>query len=166
MGRIVFSIISLIVLAVIIVMNAGTSGAFNLFGYQFEEVPIIVIAIVSFVLGAIYSFIFYISSFLARTRREKLAMQKQRLKSQEQTIKSKDASLKEREKQADTVSSAPGQRALPAGAAQAGGAPFARSGARPVGSGTTAATGERSPATKRSGGWLRNLFGRNTDSSR
>jgi len=161
MGRIVFSIISLIVLAVIIVMNAGTTGAFNLFGYQFDEVPIIVIAIVSFVLGAIYSFIFYISSYLARTRREKLAMQKQRLKTQEQTIKSKDASLKEREKQADAISPGGGQRALPAG-----GEPFAHAGARPVGSGTTAAAAGNASRTKRSGGWLRNLFGKGTGSSR
>ena len=160
MGRIIFSILSLIALAVIIVMNAGTIGSFNVFGWEFEEVPIVVIAIISFVLGAVYSFIFYITSYLARNRKEKLAMQKQRLKSQEETIKTKDASLKAREKQmealASTASQAPRQLPDAGGQQQAG--------ARRVGSGRAGGSG--TSARKRRGGWLRNLFSGKSASGR
>ncbi|MFW6313665.1 MAG: lipopolysaccharide assembly protein LapA domain-containing protein [Spirochaetota bacterium] len=167
MGRIIFSILSLIALAVIIVMNAGTIGSFNVFGWEFEEVPIIVIAIISFVLGALYSFIFYITSYFARSRKEKLAMQKQRLKSQEETIKTKDASLKAREKQADAIA-ATAQKALPANTGHAGGEPYAGS-ARSVGSGraeSTSRTGASRAGAQRPGGWLRNFFGKGTASGR
>lgn len=173
MGRIIFSILSLIALAVIIVMNAGTIGSFNVFGWEFEEVPIVVIAIISFVLGAVYSFIFYITSYLARNRKEKLAMQKQRLKSQEETIKTKDASLKAREKQADAIA-ATAQKALPGNSGQARGEPYGGE-PRAVGSGRSGGTARSGSAAKsgasrtgakRSGGWLRNLFGKGTSSKK
>lgn len=159
MGRIIFSIISLVVLAVILVMNAGTTAAFNLFGRQFENVPVVVIAILSFVLGSIYSFVFYISSYFARVRREKLAMQKERLKSQEQSMKSKDETLKAREKQMEALASSASH--TPRQISDATGGP---SDARHVGSGRARASA--STGGKRRGGWLRNLFGKKTASGR
>ncbi len=101
MGRIIFSIISLIALAVIIVMNAGTNVPLNLFGWEFDDVPIIAVAIVSFVLGALYSFIFYASSYFARHRKTKFQTQKKKLESQEKSIKSQ----REQEQHAEAVGS-------------------------------------------------------------
>ncbi len=121
-------------------------------------------------LGEVYSFVFYITSYLARSRKEKLAMQKQRLKSQEETIKTKDASLKAREKQADAIA-ATAQKALPG---NPGGEPYGGE-PRPVGSaraggaarsGATAKSGASRAGAKRSGGWLRNLFGKSTSSGK
>lgn len=159
MGRIIFSVVSLIALAVLVVLNAGTNASFNLFGQPLEEVPIVAIVLVSFVAGVLYSFIYYVSGYFARQRKEKLAMQKQRLKSQEQTIKSKDASLKAREKEVERAASdsAPRRQSLPpaAGADSYG--------ARVVGSGSTS-TATPAPGTNRKrGGFLRNLFGRKTN---
>lgn len=153
MGRIIFSIISLVVLAIIMVMNAGTTAAFNLFGWQFENVPVVVIAILAFVVGSLYSFVFYITSYFARARREKLAMQKERLKNQEQSMKTKDETLKAREKQMEALASAASQapRQIPDATSHQSAS------ARHVGSGR-AGTGSRSTG-KRRGGWLRNLFG-------
>ena len=99
MGRIIFSILSLIALAVIIVMNVGAQSDFNLLGWQLEAVPVTAIAIASFVLGVLYSFIFYLASYLAKGRRERLAAKRQKLKTQEQQIKTRDADFKQREKQ-------------------------------------------------------------------
>jgi uncharacterized integral membrane protein len=114
MGRIIFSILSLIALAVIIVMNAGLQTDFNLLGWQLESLPVTAIAIACFVLGVLYSFIFYFASYLAKGRRERLAAKRQRLKTQEQQIKSRDADLKQREKQVtalvDQDSSASGEK--------------------------------------------------------
>ncbi len=111
MGRIIFSIVSLIALAVIIVMNVGSETSFNLLGWQFEAVPVTVIAIVSFVVGALYSFIFYFSSYIARTRKAKLDSRKQKLKSQEE-------SMKERTQHASAADGT-GPQARPADAAAA-----------------------------------------------
>jgi uncharacterized integral membrane protein len=159
MGRIIFSIVSLIAFAVIVVMNIGTNSSFNLFGWEFADVPVIVIAILSFVAGALYSFVYYLAGYFARSRKQKLAMQKEQLKSQQQTMKTKDASLKEREKQMRSVEShgASAQPRLPSGDQSAiGSEPIA---ARSVGSGG----GDR-PGSK--GGWLRNLFGKKTNSGK
>lgn len=113
MGRIIFSIVSLVVLAVIIVMNAGTFTTFNLLGWQFAQVPIIAIAIVAFVVGALYSFIFYASGYLARRRKKKITSRKQQLKTQEQSIKDKDAQVKTREKEVEARASESTKRELP-----------------------------------------------------
>lgn len=160
MGRIIFSIISLVVLAIVLVMNAGTTTAFNLFGVQFENVPVVVIAILAFVVGSLYSFVFYISSYFARSRREKLAMQKERLKSQEQSMKSKDETLKAREKQMEALASAASQspRQIPDATGNQS------SSARRVGSGRAGTS--NASARKRRGGWLRRLFGKKTASGR
>lgn len=182
MGRIIFSIVSLVVLSIVIVMNAGSTTAFNLLGWRVEEVPVVVIAIVSFVGGAIYSFVFYVSHYVARTRKEKLAMQKQRLKSQEQSIRSKDETLKAREKQMTALASAAmeGPRQIPA---STGGEPYGRArderhvgrGQASVASsgpaneparGRTSSVGRKGRGGGSSGGWLRNLFGKKTGSAK
>jgi uncharacterized integral membrane protein len=156
MGRILFSIVSLVVLSIVIVMNAGLTTGFNLLGWQFEDVPVVVIAIVSFVAGAIYSFVFYLSSYLSRSRKEKLAMQKERLKSQEQSMKTKDETLKEREKQMTALASEAGApRQIPA---PTGSEPYAQAHGH--------ASGRSGASKKASGGWLRNLFGGKTASGR
>jgi uncharacterized integral membrane protein len=129
MGRIIFSIISLIVLAVIIVMNAGTSVPFNLFGWIFDDVPIIVVAILSFVLGALHSFIFYATSYLARQRKVKLQTRKNALDTQEKSIKSQEATRREVQHQAESVGSSlthPG-----ASSERVGGKPRGRLGKKP-----------------------------------
>lgn len=118
MGRIIFSILSLVALAVVIVMNAGASTDFNLLGWQIESVPVTVIAIGSFVLGVLYSFLFYVANYLAKGRRERLAARRQKIKTQEQEIRSKDASLKKREKSVTALaeSTAKAAAASPSGA--------------------------------------------------
>lgn len=162
MGRIIFSIVSLVALAVIIVMNAGTSTAFNLFGWQVESVPVVVVAIVSFVVGAVYSFVFYVAGYFARTRKEKLAMQKRQLKTQQETIKSKDATLRAREKEVAAIESAgTAPRQLPPAAGTTTGA-----GQEPYGA---QGAGTRGPATavRRSGtGFLGRIFGKRTSSGK
>lgn len=163
MGRIIFSVVSLVALAVLVVLNAGTNASFNLFGRSLEEVPIVAIVLVSFVTGVLYSFIFYVSGYLARQRKEKLAMQKQRLKSQEATIRSKDASLKAREKEVERAAAegATQRRSLPAGGSGAADS----YGARVVGSGSTSqASPVKGNAPKR--GFLTNLFGRRTSAGK
>lgn len=90
MARIILSIIFLVVIAILIVMNLGAVADVNLFGWQVEELPVTAVAIVSFVAGVLYSFIFYVMSYLERGRRDRLAKKKQKLKEQETQLKNRE----------------------------------------------------------------------------
>ncbi|MFP4550502.1 MAG: LapA family protein [Spirochaetales bacterium] len=147
MGRAIFSIVSMIALAVIIVTNIDNRTAFNLFGWQFENLAVPVLALVSFVSGALYAFFFYSMGAFSKARRERLAMQKQRIKSQEQTIKEKNAELRRDSRIQATPLAREPQQALPG--------PEGGKAATPP---TGKATG---PGGKRRGGdgWFKRLFG-------
>ena len=80
MARIIFSIINLVAFAVLVVLNAGNSVAFNLFGWELESTPLIAIVIVSFTAGVLYSFLFYVMSYFAKGRRAKLVRARDQLK--------------------------------------------------------------------------------------
>ena len=90
MARIIFSILFLVALAVLIVMNVGTATSVNVFGWKVEELSVTVVALVSFVAGVIYSFVFYLISYLERGRKDRLARRKQKLKNQELELKTRE----------------------------------------------------------------------------
>ncbi len=107
MGRIVLTILSVIGVAVVLVMNAGVQVDFNLLGWQMEALPVTVVAMGGFVLGVLYSFLFYVSNFLSKGRRDRMAARRQKLKSREQEIKSKTDDLKQREKLVQSAAEPP-----------------------------------------------------------
>jgi uncharacterized integral membrane protein len=72
MFRVIVSIVFLVLIAVLIVLNIGNASTFNFYGFSFPDVPVIVVAILSFVAGVLYSFLFYAIRFLDRKRRERL----------------------------------------------------------------------------------------------
>ena len=90
MARIVFSIIFLVAVAILIVMNIGSAAPINVFGWKIEELSVTVVALVSFVAGVIYSFVFYLISYLERGRRERMARRKKKLKDQEVELKTRE----------------------------------------------------------------------------
>jgi uncharacterized integral membrane protein len=79
MGRIIFSIVVLVVIAALIVLNAGAVAPFNLFGHTFTGVPVIVIAICGFVVGVLYSFVYYLMRAVARLRQARMQGKTDRL---------------------------------------------------------------------------------------
>lgn len=79
MGRVIFSIVVLVVIGALIVLNAGAVTTFNLFGATFPDVPVIVVAIGGFVVGALYSFVFYLMRAVAKLRRTRLQGKTDRL---------------------------------------------------------------------------------------
>jgi len=85
MVRLIVSIVILIVLAVLLIFNGTYMTPVNLFGYHIEKVPVVVVAIVGFVLGVLYSFVLYLMRSLAKWRSS--------------SIKSKDREVRLREKQ-------------------------------------------------------------------
>jgi uncharacterized integral membrane protein len=96
MFRIIITVLFLIAIAILIVMNIGSAADVNVFGWKIEQLPVTVAAIVSFVGGVVYSFIFYVLSYLERGRRERLEKKKKKLRDQA-------ASLKTREQEVDDL---------------------------------------------------------------
>jgi cell shape-determining protein MreC len=89
-ARIILTIVFLVALAVLIILNIGATAAVNVFGWTIEELSVTVVALVGFVAGVLYSFIFYFMSYIERGRRERLARRKQKLKNQEEELKSRE----------------------------------------------------------------------------
>ena len=67
MFRVILSIVLLVVLVVLIVLNLGFTTSFNLFGWKFEEIPVTAVALVSFAIGVLYSFAYYLSRYFSKT---------------------------------------------------------------------------------------------------
>jgi uncharacterized integral membrane protein len=91
MGRIILSIIFIIIIVVFVSFNVKNTTSLSLFGKPVEEVSVVSVALISFVIGILYSFIFYVSSYFSK-------MRKGRLKAQEQLTKIKGREIKEKEK--------------------------------------------------------------------
>ena len=123
MGRIIFSIVVLVVIAALIVLNAGAVAPFNLFGRTFTGVPVIVIAICGFVVGVLYSFVYYLMHAVARIHRARMQGKTDRLQERaeqaEAAVQQAEASAKQTEAAAKHVAKrgpAAGAAATPADA--------------------------------------------------
>ena len=102
MARIILSIFFLIVFTVLIILNLDNRTAFNVFGFNFADLPTTAVALVSFVLGVLYSFIYYLFSYFGKMKKENIQKKKKKLTERE-------TSLKEREQIADEKREARGK---------------------------------------------------------
>jgi len=116
-GRIVFSLVVLVVIATLIVLNAGSVAPFNLFGHTFAEVPVIVIAICGFVVGVLYSFVYYLMRAVAKMRRARLLGKADRLQQRAEQAEASAQQAEEAARQAETAARQAGRRGSPSGAA-------------------------------------------------
>jgi uncharacterized integral membrane protein len=96
MVRLIISLVILVVLAVLLVFNGTFMTPVNLFGYQIERVPVVVVAIVGFVFGVLYSFVLYLMRFLAKRHSTTI-------KSKDRDVRMREQEIKEKEKQLDTL---------------------------------------------------------------
>jgi uncharacterized integral membrane protein len=94
MVRLIFSIIFLIILAVFIAFNATYSTGVNLFGYKMESVPTVAVVLLTLVVGVLYSFGLYVTSYFskkqsskAKTKKQKNAAKAKELEYQEKELK-------------------------------------------------------------------------------
>jgi uncharacterized integral membrane protein len=96
MVRLIIGVLILILLGVLFALNGRNEANLNLFGYQMENVPIIAVAIASFVLGVLYSFILYFMRFLARRRRASL-------QNRDRSVRDRERTVQDREKELETM---------------------------------------------------------------
>jgi len=86
MGRIIFSVVVLVLLTVLIVMNLGPTTSVNLFGARFDKVPVVAVAMLSFAVGVVYSLFLYIGQSLHRSSRERLAQRHRDIEERERKL--------------------------------------------------------------------------------
>jgi uncharacterized integral membrane protein len=91
MVRIILSIIFIIVIVLFVSFNVRNTTSLSFFGRPIEDVSVVSVALISFVIGILYSFIFYVASYFSKLRRG-------RLKAQEQLTRIKGKEIKEKEK--------------------------------------------------------------------
>jgi hypothetical protein len=85
MGRIIFTVIVVVLLAVLVSMNFGFTATINIFGKTYLNVSVVVVAAFSFAAGVLYFLVIYIGMVLHRRKKRGLDR--------------RDRSLAEREKE-------------------------------------------------------------------
>ena len=91
MGRVIFSVFVLVLLTVLIVMNLGPTTSVNLFGAQFDKVPVVAVAMLSFAVGVVYSLFLYIGQFMHRSSRERLAQRHRDVQERERKLAAQES---------------------------------------------------------------------------
>ena len=71
MFRLILSIVFLSILLILIIFNTGNVASLNLFSIQIKEVPVIVIAITSFVAGALYALLLQVITYINKRKKRK-----------------------------------------------------------------------------------------------
>lgn len=95
MIRLIFNIIFLIILAVFVAMNMSYETSINLFTLKMENVSVVAVVLLSIVAGVLYSFLFYVTSYLGRLRKERIHKKADTAKKKEQELKNREKSLDE-----------------------------------------------------------------------
>ena len=117
MFRVILSIVLLVVLGVMIVLNLGYTTSFNLFGWKFEEIPVTAVALVSFAVGVLYSFAYYLGRYFSKISKAKSRKRGEQVKIREQELKEEERVLVEK---ADDVEEAKRQPQTSAGEPEGG----------------------------------------------
>jgi uncharacterized integral membrane protein len=95
MFRVILSIVLLVILVILIVLNLGYTTSFNLFGWKFEELPVTAVALVSFAVGVLYSFAYYLGRYFAKISKNKSRRKGEQVKAREQELKDRERELEE-----------------------------------------------------------------------
>lgn len=97
MWKLIISIVLLLILAIIVSYNAGSTAQIRLPGFQSDSASVVAIAMVSFALGVIYSFLLYTLARLDRHRSERLKKKRKKLADQEDALEEREDALDDRE---------------------------------------------------------------------
>jgi len=93
MVRLIFNIIFLIILAVFIALNMSYKTDINLFTMKMEEISVVAVVLLSIVAGVLYSFLFYMTSYFGKLRKEKMHKRFDSAKKKEKELKDREKSI-------------------------------------------------------------------------
>lgn len=101
MSRLIMSMLMLVVLAIVVGYNASSTTPFAVPGLRLEDASVVAIALVSFVLGVLYSFLLFLLSRFDRRRVERLKNRKKKLSEKEGELHQREEQVEGREKAID-----------------------------------------------------------------
>ncbi len=93
MVRLIFNIIFLVILAVFVALNMSYKTDINLFSLKMEEVSVVAVVLLSLVTGVLYSFLFYITNYFGKLRKEKIHKRADSAKKKEQELKDREKNI-------------------------------------------------------------------------
>ncbi len=93
MIRLIINILTLIVLAVFVTMNVAYKTSINLFGYKYDDISTVAVILIAIVAGVLYSFLFYLLTFISKSKKVKIQKKHKNTKLKEKELKDKEKNL-------------------------------------------------------------------------
>lgn len=121
MVRLIFSIVLFIILAVFVALNAQYTTTINFFSYVIEEVSVAAVVTITMAVGVLYSFMLYVSNYLAKARAERLKEQKLKNKERANELAAKEKAIEQAP--AETAGNKPPAARTPAAGGASGDSP-------------------------------------------
>lgn len=94
MIRLIINILVLVVLAVFISINVQYTTSVNFFGHKLEGISTIAVILISLAAGVIYSFFYYVMTFMAKSRKNKMKDKDKKTKEKAKELKDKEKNIK------------------------------------------------------------------------
>lgn len=93
MIRLIINITALIILAVFIAMNVSYETSINLFGFKYENISTVAVIIISLVSGVLYSFFYYLLTYISKSEKLKIRNKHKQTKLKEKELKDKEKNI-------------------------------------------------------------------------
>lgn len=93
MIRLIINITALIVLAIFIAMNVSYETSINLFGFKYDNISTVAVIIISIVSGVLYSFFYYLLTFISKSEKIKTKTRHKQSKIKEKELKNKEKNI-------------------------------------------------------------------------
>lgn len=93
MIRLIINIATLIILAIFIAMNVSYQTSINLFGFKYENISTVAVIIISLVSGVLYSFFYYLLTFISKSEKLKTRTRHKQSKIKEKELKNKEKNI-------------------------------------------------------------------------
>ena len=95
MARIIVSATLIVLLAVLVAFNIRYTTSVSIYGTELTGVPVLVVALLSFALGVVYSLFLYIGRYLGRARRKGAEDRHRQIARREAEVSEKESVLAE-----------------------------------------------------------------------
>jgi uncharacterized integral membrane protein len=112
MLKLIIHILLLAVVVVFVALNVSYSTSINLFGYMFEEVSTVAVVLVSFIVGIIYSFFYYVLNYFYKSGRKKDRERRKKTKDMEKELNVKSEQIQSGQTASNQIE-APGEKKDP-----------------------------------------------------
>jgi cell shape-determining protein MreC len=94
MIRLLLHIAVLAAVAVFVALNVSYTTTINLFGYMLEDVSTVAVVLISLIAGVLYSFIYYVMSYIRKNGLRRAKKRAEKTKDRERELKEKEDLLK------------------------------------------------------------------------